>query len=91
MQTDCNVIKYGTKTICHVNAREFNFNGQSPDIVIVSNNTPIRLKTNQKTLHIIIADCSNSYKFVKQLKKTCVRFGIPFYWTKENSAIKLSL
>ncbi|MBA4240923.1 MAG: hypothetical protein C0448_09350 [Sphingobacteriaceae bacterium] len=62
-----------------------------PNYVLVSNDVPIELTTNYKTKPVIIADCSNSYKFVKKLKKQCVQLDIPFYSVKESGAFCVNL
>lgn len=63
----------------------------NPNYVLVSNDIPIELTTNYKTKPVIIADCSNSYKFVKKLKKQCAQLDIPFYSVKENGAFHVNL
>jgi competence protein ComEC len=59
--------------------------------ILISKDTPLELTTNYKSKPMVIADCSNSYKFVKQLKKQCALLEIPFYWVKENGAIQITL
>lgn len=59
--------------------------------ILISKDTPLELTTNYKSKPLVIADCSNSYKFVKQLKKQCALLEIPFYWVKENGAIQITL
>ena len=68
-----------------------NLKDLNPNIVLVSHDEPIELVTNHKTKPIVIADCSNSYKFVNKLKKQCAQFDIPFYSVKENGAFKVNL
>ncbi|HRF99941.1 MAG TPA: ComEC/Rec2 family competence protein [Bacteroidia bacterium] len=68
-----------------------NLQDLNPNVVLVSHDKPIELVTNHKTKPIVIADCSNSYKFVKKLKKQCAQFDIPFYSVKENGAFKVNL
>jgi hypothetical protein len=63
----------------------------NPNYILVSNDIPIELTTNYKTKPVIIADCSNSYKFVKKLKKQCDQFDLPFYSVKENGAFQVNL
>ena len=63
----------------------------NPSVILVSHNTQIDLTTNYKTKPIVIADCSNSYKFVKQLKEACKIYNLPFYWVKEQGALQLTL
>jgi len=62
-----------------------------PNYVLVSNDISVELTTNYKTKPVIIADCSNSYKFVKKLKKQCAQLEIPFYAVKENGAFYINL
>jgi competence protein ComEC len=59
--------------------------------ILISKDMPLELTTNYKSKPMVIADCSNSYKFVKQLKKQCALLEIPFYWVKENGAIQITL
>jgi hypothetical protein len=58
---------------------------------LISKDTPLELTTNYKSKPMVIADCSNSYKFVKKLEKQCAILEIPFYWVKENGAIQITL
>ncbi len=62
-----------------------------PNFVLVSNDITLELTTNYKTKPVIIADCSNSYKFVKKLKKQCAQLEIPFYSVKESGAFQVNL
>ncbi|MES2760899.1 MAG: ComEC/Rec2 family competence protein [Bacteroidota bacterium] len=62
-----------------------------PQYIIVSNDTPLELITNYKTRPVIIADCSNSSKFVKKLKRQCALAAISFYWAKETGAVQIKL
>ncbi len=62
-----------------------------PNFVLVSNDITLELTTNYKTKPVIIADCSNSYKFVKKLNKQCALLDIPFYSVKEIGAFKVNL
>lgn len=67
--------------------------GQLQDVygyLIVSNNTDIDLEPLKQIKPLVIADCSNSYTFVKKLKKHCAELGIPFYSVKENGALRIS-
>ena len=63
----------------------------NPNYVLVSNDIPLEFTTNYKTKPIVVADCSNSYKFVKKLKTQCARLDIPFYSVKERGAFKINL
>lgn len=63
----------------------------NPNYILVSNDNPFKLTTNYKTKPFIIADCSNSYKFVKKLKKQCAQLEIPFYSVKESGAFQVNL
>lgn len=57
--------------------------------VIVSNNNLPNITT-QKNISII-TDCTNSYKFVKKLKKQCDMLNVPIYSVQENGFLKISL
>jgi competence protein ComEC len=74
------------KTGSYTNIEQLN-----PNYILVSNDIPIALTTNYKTKPLIIADCSNSYKFVKKLKKQCAQLEIPFYSVKESGAFCVNL
>ncbi len=63
----------------------------STKYIILSNDCFINLKTIYKTKPLLIADCSNSYNFVKKLKRECARFNIPFYSVKEQGAFQTIL
>lgn len=78
-------------TVILRNYSNSNLKDLNPNIVLVSHDEPIELETNHKTKPIVIADCSNSYKFVKKLKKQCAQFDIPFYSVKESGAFKINL
>lgn len=58
--------------------------------LIVSNNTDIQPESLKQIKPLVIADCSNSYTFVKKLKKHCAELGIPFYSVKESGALRIS-
>ncbi len=74
------------KSSSHTSIEQFN-----PSYILVSNDNPIELTTNYKTKPVIIVDCSNSYKFVKKLKKQCAQFDIPFYSVKESGAFQVNI
>ena len=57
--------------------------------IIVSNNTPLKFNNSTKAKPIIIADCSNNYNFVKELKKQCLSEGVDFYSIKEKGAFTI--
>ena len=60
------------------------------DYLVVSNNTDVDLEPLKQIKPLVIADCSNSYTFVKKLKKHCAELGIPFYSVKESGALRIS-
>lgn len=91
VNTNANVLKVNGKYVVNQKQQANLSNAINSDYIIVSNNNALELTTNYKTKPLIIADCSNSYKFVKQLKKQCALLEIPFYWVKENGAIKIIL
>jgi len=57
------------------------------DYLIVSHNTVPALDSFPQIKPLVIADCSNSYTFVKKLRKQCAGLGISFYSVKENGAL----
>jgi hypothetical protein len=57
----------------------------------VSDNKEIQLNSLHKTKPIIIADCSNNYTFVKELKKRCAKEGLVFYSVKDKGAFTIKL
>lgn len=59
--------------------------------ILVSNNSPLNPTDLFKNKPLVIADCSNSYTFVRQLKKQCALADIPFYSVKEQGALRISL
>ena len=62
-----------------------------PKYIIVSDNKEIQWNRLRKTKPIIIADCSNNYTFVKQLKKRCAKEGLVFYSVKDKGAFTIKL
>lgn len=60
---------------------------QACDYLIVSHNTAPDLDSLPQIKPLVIADCSNSYTFVKKLKKRCAGLGISFYSVKEKGAL----
>jgi competence protein ComEC len=89
--TKANVLRINTKCIVNTYLLDSLPTTEHPEYVLVSHDAPFELTTNYKTKPLVIADCSNSYKFVKQLKKQCALLEIPFYWVKENGAIQITL
>ncbi len=57
------------------------------DYLIVSHNSAPNLDSLPQIKPLVIADCSNSYTFVKKLKKQCAALGISFYSVKEKGAL----
>ena len=89
--TKSNVLKYESVAILNVNQDAPFIPQLNLNYIIVSNDAAIELTTNYKTKPLIIADCSNSYKFVKKLKKQCALFDCPLYLVKESGALKINL
>lgn len=83
-----NLLKCDQKTVLNVRSA-FNTDGIEPDYLIVSNNSPVSLLFGKQIKPLVIADCSNSYTFVKKLKKQCAELEIPFYSIKESGALKI--
>ena len=91
VETNANVLKVDDKSIVNNNQKNTISKTVNAEYILISNNTPLEFTTNYKTKPLVIADCSNSYKFVKQLKKQCALLEIPFYWVKEDGAIQITL
>lgn len=88
---NANVFKSSLHTVLKIEKKEDYVAGLNPDYIIVSNDIELPVITNYKTRPVVIADCSNTYKFVKKLKKQCKILDLPFYWIKEKGAIQLSI
>jgi competence protein ComEC len=86
-----NVLKVNNRNILRANGPDVALGAEDPDYIVVSNDTPLELITNYKTRPVVIADCSNSYKFVKKLKRQCALAAISFYWAKETGAVQIKL
>ncbi len=91
VEIKANVLKVDDKSIVNNNQKNTVSKSVNTEYILISNDTPLELTTNYKSKPLIIADCSNSYKFVKQLKKQCALLKLPFYWVKENGAIQITL
>lgn len=91
VETKANVLKVDDKSIVNNKLNSSFSQTVNSEYILISDNAPLELTTNYKTKPLVIADCSNSYKFVKQLKKQCAMLEIPFYWVKENGAIQITL
>jgi competence protein ComEC len=89
--TKSDMIKHDSITIVNIKAAGNIIEPLSPSYIIVSNDTPFELTTYHKTKPVIIADCSNSYKFVKELKKQCALSELVFYSVKESGALQIKL
>ena len=85
------ILKHENTTILNINKPGQGIVNQSVTYMIVSHNTILPFK---KTLGIkpplVIADCSNSYTFVKNLKEECAAMDIPFYSVKEEGALRIN-
>jgi hypothetical protein len=91
IQSKSNFIKFDASIILNVNRNYFDCSALKANYIIVSNDVPFGLTSNFKTKPLVIADCSNSYKFVKELKKLCATLEVPFYSIKETGAIQINL
>lgn len=82
IQTKANYFQINHINVLHHNFSTNNENKLDADYIIVSNNEFADVsKCDSK--QTIIADCSNSYKFVKKLKQQCLKKGIFFYDVKD--------
>lgn len=85
------LIKQSTAIIQFLNRKEQSFIESSSDYIVVSHNVKINPFEFHKNKPMIIADCSNSYNFVKRLKQECALADVPFYSVKEQGALRVSL
>ena len=88
MNDHSNLLKCNLKSVLNVQG-SVNTSSIEPDYLIVSNNSPVSLTFGKQIKPLVIADCSNSYTFVKKLKKQCAEREIPFYSIKERGALKI--
>lgn len=62
-----------------------------PEYVLVSENINLNEQVFPKEVKLIIADGSNNYTHIKELKALCDKFAVPFYATAENGYIQVNL
>lgn len=62
-----------------------------PDYILVSENNTLAEEFFPKSAKLVIADGSNNYKHIKELKALCDKFAIPFYSTAESGYLQLGL
>jgi competence protein ComEC len=91
VDTKANVLQLDSTYIVNNRQNESLSKTLTAKYILISKDAPLELTTNYKSKPMVIADCSNSYKFVKQLKKQCALLEVPFYWVKENGAIQITL
>ena len=89
--TTSNLIKNENGSIVHLDQQNDPLISGAPNYIIVSNDAPLELGDLSKIKPLIIADCSNSYTFVKELKQQCALSDIPFYSIKERGALQIKL
>lgn len=86
-----NLVKSNHMAIAFINRKGMLFPPEAKHLVI-GNDTPLEMPLNTvKNGTTIIADCSNSYKFVRQLKKQCEQNHIRFYSVRESGALTINL
>ena len=86
-----NIIQHHNFSLTHMSGQNLVSADCCSDYIIISNNTKINPMDLHKNKPLVIADCSNSYTFVKQLKQQCALADVPFYSVKENGALRISL
>lgn len=90
--TNNNLFNSAFGSVLHVNKNAKSLGNLPVSYIIVSNNSSIDLSENSSKIKpLVIADCSNSYTFVKKLRKQCALQGISFYSVKESGALQLNL
>ena len=63
-----------------------------PDYLLITNNTELcenYLKASK--IKLLIADGSNNYKVIKELRLLCDKFGIPFYSTSDKGYLQIKV
>lgn len=88
---NCDALKVNETAILHAHKLSALTDDYDAKYIIVSDNKEIRLNSLHKTKPIVIADCSNNYNFVKQLKKLCAKEGLVFYSVKDKGAFIIKL
>jgi competence protein ComEC len=92
IETKANLLKGTHTSIGFINRKGLAFPSGDIKHWVVSNDTPLQIPLNTvKNGSTIIADCSNSYKFVRQLKKACEQNHIAFYSVRESGALTINL
>jgi competence protein ComEC len=87
-----NLVKSGHTGVGFINRLGIALQTKGLNHLVVSNDTPLEMPLNTvKNGTLIIADCSNSYKFVRQLKKLCRQYHLPFYSVRESGALTINL
>jgi competence protein ComEC len=85
------LIRSGKNTVVSISQPNDQQLNVLPNYIILSKNTSIELVRLSKIKPLIIADCSNSYTFVKEMKQQCALSGIPFYSIKEQGSLQIKL
>lgn len=85
------VFKNSNNVILIVEKEQDYIKGLNPSYILICNDSELPIINIGKIRPVIIADCSNTYNFVKKLKKQCKTLGLPFYWIKEKGAIQLKM
>ncbi len=88
---NCDALKVNETSILQSNNLTVLTDDYAAKYIIVSDNKEIQLNSLHKTKPIIIADCSNNYNFVKELKKRCAKEGLVFYSVKDKGAFTIKL
>lgn len=92
VETKTNLVKSAHAAIGFINHEGIALPAGDIKHWVVSNDAPLGIPLNTvKNGSMIIADCSNSYKFVRQLKKACEQNHIAFYSVKESGALTINL
>ncbi len=90
VEAKANLVKSAHASVGFISHKGLNLAGVKH--LVVSNDTPLGFPLNTvKNGTMIIADCSNSYTFVRQLKKACEQNHIAFYSVRENGALAINL
>lgn len=85
------LIKVDTVAIQFLNRKNQTLMSPALNYIVVSHNTSVNPLEFVKNKPMVIADCSNSYNFVKTLRQQCALAEVPFYSVKEQGALRIRL
>jgi competence protein ComEC len=87
------LVRWGNTTLFKLNSsdQQILLPIVKPDYLLVSNNSSLAEAFLPGKIKMIVADGTNNYKNVKELRMLCDKFAIPFYSTAEKGYIQFNL